>query len=150
MHGEKMVQIFYSMDYNEVLPTEAEISLFQLHARMFTLSDAYDICELRHVAADKSSAQCLTAWRPSDSFSSIHDVYVAAPPSAPRLRKIVCTAIRKKPPALINDKAVAKQSIVLRVVRNKVRRPFKLGVNIAKKARRSTVRSLSHSLSKLQ
>lgn len=74
---------------------------------MYILADAYNICELRCVAADKFQAQCVTAWRPSDLFSSIHDVYDTAVPSAARLRNIACTAIRKKIPALIKNETVA-------------------------------------------
>ena len=61
---KKMVQFFYSMSYNDDIPelTEREtlslISLLQLHARMFTLGDRYDISGLRDVAVKKYSSRC--------------------------------------------------------------------------------------------
>jgi hypothetical protein len=103
---EKLVQYLYSTDYNEIIPTVAETSLFQLHARMFSLADAYDIPKLRTVAADKYSAHCFTIWKVSDFFLSIRDVYDETRPSA--LRQIACKAIRGKLPALANDKVVGK------------------------------------------
>jgi hypothetical protein len=39
VHLRKLVGFFYSNDYDEDLPEEADISVLQLHAQMFLLAD---------------------------------------------------------------------------------------------------------------
>jgi hypothetical protein len=50
---DKLVQFFYSMDYDEVLPADADDSLLKLHAKMFALADRFEISDLLSVAANK-------------------------------------------------------------------------------------------------
>ena len=69
------------MDYDEVIPLGADVSVLQLHAGMFALADKYEILDLLSVAANKYSARCLTSWEPSEFLSSIPDVYDGTPPS---------------------------------------------------------------------
>lgn len=104
---EKLVQFFYSMDYDEKLPVEAELSLLQLHAKMFSLADEYIIPDLLSVAADKYSARCLKSWKSSEFLSSIHDVYNGTPPSVSLLRRVAYTAIRRNLPTMLNEEATA-------------------------------------------
>jgi speckle-type POZ protein len=103
-----MVQFFYSMDYDDTLPADADLSLFQLHARMFSLADEYMIPSLLSVAADKYSAQCLGSWNPSEFLSSIHDVYNGTPSRVSRLRRAACTAMRSNLPTMLKEEAIAR------------------------------------------
>jgi hypothetical protein len=56
------------MDYDDDIPLDADVSVLQLHARMFALADKYKILDLDSVAANKYSARCLTSWEPSNSY----------------------------------------------------------------------------------
>jgi hypothetical protein len=105
---DRLVQFFYNMDYDEVLPLYADVTILQLHARMFALADKYEIPDLPSVAADKYSARCLTFWKPLEFLSSIQDVYDGTPPSISLLRKIAYTAIRRNLPAMLNDETISK------------------------------------------
>jgi hypothetical protein len=104
----KLVQIFYSIDYDEAIPDDSDVSVLQLHAKMFALADKYEIIDLLSVAADKYSARCLTFWEPSEFLSSISDVYNGTPPSISALRRHVYTEIRRKLPAMLNDKTISE------------------------------------------
>jgi hypothetical protein len=103
------VQFFYSMDYDEVIPVDADVSVLQLHARMFSLADKFEIPDLLSVAANKYSVRCLSSWEPSEFLSSIRDVYDGTPPSITLLRKIAYTAIRRNLPTMLNDGTISKQ-----------------------------------------
>jgi hypothetical protein len=104
---DRLVQFLYNMDYDEVMPLDADLSVLQLHARMFALADKYEISDLLSVAANKYSARCLTAWEPSEFLSSIPDVYDGTPPSISTLRRHAYTAIRKNLPAMLNDETIS-------------------------------------------
>jgi hypothetical protein len=104
---EKLVQFFYSLDYDETIPVEVDVSSYQLHAQMFALADLYDIPELLSVAAHKYLARCHNVWKPLELLSSIPDVYDSTPLSVPLLRNIACTAIRKKLPTMLEEEIVA-------------------------------------------
>lgn len=95
------------MDYDEKLPVEAELSLLQLHAKMFSLADEYIIPGLLSVAAETYSARCLKSWESSEFLSSIHDVYNGTPPSVSLLRKVAYTAIRRNLSTILNEEATA-------------------------------------------
>jgi hypothetical protein len=96
------------MDYDGTIPQDADVSVLQLHARMFALADKYEILDLLSVAANKYSARCLTSWEPSEFLSSIPDVYDETPPSISALRRHAYTAIRRNLPAMLNDQTISK------------------------------------------
>jgi speckle-type POZ protein len=106
---EKLVQFFYSLNYSDVIPVNTDTSPLQLHAKMFGLADEYGIPGLLPVAARKYLAQCVDSWEPSEFLTSIPDVYDAAPARVTMLRRIVCTAIRRVLPELLNEEAVAER-----------------------------------------
>jgi hypothetical protein len=102
----KLVQFFYSIYYDEAIPEDSDVSVLQLHARMFALADKFEIIDLLSVPADKYSARCLTSWELSEFLSSIPDVYNGTPPPISALRRHAYTAIRRKLPAMLNDKTI--------------------------------------------
>ena len=108
---KKMVQFFYNTSYNDDIPevtegeTESLISLLQLHARMFALSDRYDIPGLRDVAVKKYSSRC--AGEPLEFIESICDVYERTPSSNRPLRDAACIRMRKNLPKMLENEAVA-------------------------------------------
>jgi hypothetical protein len=104
---EKLVQFFHNMDYDDGIPLDADVSVLQLHARIFALADKYEILDLDSVAANKYSARCLTSWEPSEFLSSILDVYDGTPTSIFPLRRYACTVIRRNLLAMLNDKTIS-------------------------------------------
>ena len=113
---QKMVQFFYSMNYDDDIPEEIEateretvsrISLLQLHARMFALGDRYDIPGLRDVAVKKYSSRCTVFWESLEFLESICDVYGRTPSSVQHLRNAACFLMRKNLPKMLDDEAVA-------------------------------------------
>ncbi|EUC39645.1 hypothetical protein COCMIDRAFT_110964 [Bipolaris oryzae ATCC 44560] len=105
---KKLVDFFYSSEYDNCLPEEADISLLQLHARMFALADQYDIPGLTHLAAGKYFSRCTTSWEPLEFLVSLQDVYETSPASTRLLRDTACTAIRKHLPRMLNSEGVAE------------------------------------------
>lgn len=103
---KKMVAFFYNLDYDNDLPEEADMSLLQLHVRMFALADQYDIPGLSVLAADKYSSRCVVTWRPMEVLTSIPDVYGTTPLYIRQLRDTACTAIREHLPRMLQDKDV--------------------------------------------
>ncbi|KAF2802865.1 uncharacterized protein BDZ99DRAFT_548055, partial [Mytilinidion resinicola] len=103
---KKMVSFFYDMDYDDNLPEETDISLLQLHARMFALADEYDIQGLSTIAQEKYSSRC-AVWRPREFLESIHDVYGRTPTTTRQLRDAACMAIRKNLPKMLEDEGIA-------------------------------------------
>ena len=106
---DKLVQFFYSMDYDDILPENADVFLLKLHAKMFALADRFEIPDLLSVVANKYSFRCLTSWEPLEFLSSIQDVYDGRPPSVSSLRRIAYTAIRRNLPAMLDDEIVLGQ-----------------------------------------
>ena len=108
---KKMVDFFYSMDYDDGTPevTEQEagprLSLLQLHARMFALGDRYDIPGLRDMAVKKYSSRCAVSQDPLELLGSVCDVYRRTPGSIRQLRNATCILIRKKLPKMLEDEA---------------------------------------------
>lgn len=108
---KKMVNFFYSMDYDDDIPemTEQEagprLSLLQLHARMFALGDRYDIPGLREVAVKKYSSRCAVFWDPLELIGSVCDVYRRTPASIRQLRNAACILMRKNLPKMLDDEA---------------------------------------------
>ncbi|KAL6153465.1 hypothetical protein ACJBU6_08614 [Exserohilum turcicum] len=76
---EKLVDFFYSSEYDDCLPEEADVSLLQLHARMFALADQYDIPGLSHLAVEKYFSRCTTSWEPLEFLVSLKDVMKPPP-----------------------------------------------------------------------
>ena len=105
---KKLVDFFYSSEYDDCLPEEADISLLQLHARMFALADQYDIPGLSHLAAEKYFSRCTASWEPLEFLVSLQDVYETTPVSTRLLRNTACTAIRKQLPRMLDNKDVAE------------------------------------------
>lgn len=110
---EKMVDFFYSMNYDDEIAeateqeTPLDISLLQLHARMFALGDRYDIPGLRDVALEKYTSRCATLAEPVEFIESIYDVYERTPTSIKQLRNAACTGMRKDLREMLEDKTVA-------------------------------------------
>lgn len=105
---KKLVDFFYSSEYDDCLPEDADISLLQLHARMFALADQYDIPGLSNLAAEKYSSRCTASWTPLELIVSLQDVYETTPVSIRQLRNIACMAVRKHLPEMLNNKEVAE------------------------------------------
>ena len=107
-----MVNFFYSMDYDDNISevTEQEtgprLSLLQLHARIFTLGDRYDIPGLRDVAVKKYSSRCAVSRDPLELIESICDVYERTTASVRQLRNAACVLTRRKLPKMLDDEAV--------------------------------------------
>lgn len=106
---KKLVAFFYDSDYDNELPDGTELSLFQLHTRMFALADQYDIPNLCVVAARKYFSQCDTSWKPMEFLASVRVVYETTPSSIKTLRHLVCKAIRKHLPQMLEDESVSKK-----------------------------------------
>ena len=108
---EKMVDFFYSMDYDAGIPEDAEpenpshMYPLQLHARMFALGDRYDISGLRDVAVKKYSSRCTGALDSLEFIESIHDVYETTPMSVRQLREAACSLMRRDLPQRLDDEA---------------------------------------------
>jgi hypothetical protein len=63
------------MDYDKVLPADADASLLRLHAKMFATAGRFDIPDLLLVAANNCSVRCLTSWEPIELLASIRGVF---------------------------------------------------------------------------
>ena len=110
---KKMVNFFYSLSYNDNISeatdqeTPSHISPLQLHARMFTLGDRFDIPGLRDVAVKKYSSRCAISLEPLEFIESIYDVYKRTPASAGQLRNAACILLRKNLLKMLDDEAFA-------------------------------------------
>ncbi len=110
---KKMVAFFYSMNYDDDISeatereTSLNISLLQLHARMFALGDRYDIPGLREAAVKKYSSRCAAIPEPVEFIESIYNVYERTPTSIKQLRNAACTLMRKNLLEMLDDKTVA-------------------------------------------
>ena len=99
------------MDYDTSMleDTETEsppqMSPLQLHARMFTLGDRYDISGLRSVAAKKYSSRCDVS-EPLEFIDSIYDVYEGTPASIGQLRALACIRMRSRLPKILDEEVV--------------------------------------------
>ena len=102
-----MVAFFYHLDYNDHLPDKSELSLIQLHARMFSIADQYEIPSLGGLALRKYSYGQAVSQNPVELLESIHDVYETTPSCIGQLREIACMAIRRHLPRILDDKDVA-------------------------------------------
>jgi hypothetical protein len=105
---EKMVTFFYNTDYDDDLPDGTELSLLQLHTRMFALADQYEILNLSTIAAKKYCSRCAVSWTPTEFLASIRDVYGSTPSCVRNLRDSACMAIRKHLPQMLDDESIAK------------------------------------------
>lgn len=105
---KKLVNFFYSSEYDDCLPEDANVSLLQLHARMFSLADQYDIPSLSNLAAEKYSSRCIASWTPLELLVSLQDVYETTPLSIRRLHNTACMAVRKHLPGMLDNKEVAE------------------------------------------
>ncbi|OAL42720.1 hypothetical protein IQ07DRAFT_525665, partial [Pyrenochaeta sp. DS3sAY3a] len=106
---ENLVEFFYSMDHDEVMPEGTNVSPLQLHAQMFALADRYDISELLSVAAKKYCERCTNSWEPIEFLDSIEDVYELTPASMDSLRKAACVTIRRHLPGILDDSVTAER-----------------------------------------
>lgn len=110
---KKMVDFLYSMNYSDDMleeagqQTEQNISLLQLHTRMFALGDRYDIPTLRDAAIKKYSSRCAASWEPIEFLQSIYDVYGSTAGTVRQLRDAICTLARKNLPRMLEDDDVA-------------------------------------------
>ena len=113
MELKKMVNFFYSMNYDDEIPEETgdetrpPISLLQLHARMFALGDRYDIPGLRDMAVKKYSFRASAPGVPLELLESIYDVYKGTPASVRQLRDAAGVLVRKNLPKMPDEAAVA-------------------------------------------
>ena len=105
---KKLVDFFYRSEYDDCLPEDADVSLLQLHAKMFALGDQYNIPSLSNLAAEKYSARCTASWTPLELLVSLEDVYEATPHSIRLLRNTACMAVRHHLPAMLGNKEVAE------------------------------------------
>jgi hypothetical protein len=117
VHLRKLVGFFYSNDYDEDLPEEADISVLQLHAQMFLLADQYDIPQLLLVAGEKFYARCVSSWDALEFLHSMCDLYKLTPPSIIRLRRTACVVIRGYLPEMLDDAVTAEcyEKIILEI-----------------------------------
>jgi hypothetical protein len=113
MELKKIVNFFYSMNYDDEIPEEAghktrpPISLLQLHARMFTLGDRYDILGLRDVAVKKYSARAAVSGVSLELLESIYDVYKGTYAFIRQLRDTASVLVRKNLLKMLNEAAIA-------------------------------------------
>jgi hypothetical protein len=113
MELKKMVNFFYSMNYDDEIPEETgdetrpPISLLQLHARMFALGDRYDVPGLRDTAVKKYSSRATVPGVPLELLESIYDVYKGTPASVRQLRDAAGILVRKSLPKMLDEAAVA-------------------------------------------
>lgn len=87
----KMVDFFYTADYDENIPTASEdeeksMSPLQVASRMFALGDQYDIPRLRELSAVKYSNRLGQSIHLTEFLKSIPDVYGLTPGSVRELR----------------------------------------------------------------
>jgi hypothetical protein len=99
----KMIDFFYSTDYDEDLPEAADTSVLQLHTETFLLADQYDITGLLSIVAKKYWARCVSAWDALEFLHSLRNLYKLAPPSIFRLRKFACLVVRGHLPEMLDD-----------------------------------------------
>jgi hypothetical protein len=104
---KKLVNFFYDSEYDDCLPEDADLSLLQLHARMFALADQYDIPGLKTLAAEKYSSRCTTS-QTLELLVSLRDVYETTPPSIRRLRHTAYIAVRKRLPEILRNKEASE------------------------------------------
>src|SRR5271156_1713249 len=113
MELKKMVNFFYSMNYDDEIPEETgdetrpPISLLQLHARMFALGDRYDVPGLRDMAVKKYSSRVAVPGAPLELLESIYDVYKGTPASVRQIRDTADVLVRKNLPKMLDEAAVA-------------------------------------------
>jgi hypothetical protein len=107
VHLKKMIDFFYSTDYDEDLPEIANTSALQLHAQMFLLADQYDIPGLLFIAAKKFRARCVNSWDALEFLQSMRELYKLTPPSIIRLRETACVVIRGRLPEMLDDAVTA-------------------------------------------
>jgi speckle-type POZ protein len=104
----KMVAFLYDFDYDDDVPDEADISLLQLHARMFALADQYDVPSLGALSLRKYSSRCTVSWNSIKFLVSVQDVYETTPSCIRQLRKTACIAIQKHLPSMLQDEYIAQ------------------------------------------
>jgi hypothetical protein len=104
----KMIDFFYSTDYDEDLLEAADISVLQLHAQMFLLADQYDIPGLLFITAKKFRARCVNSWDALEFLHSMRDLYKLTPPPIIRLREFACVMIRGYLPEMLDDGVTAE------------------------------------------
>jgi hypothetical protein len=95
---EKLVDYFYTMDYDENGSGQLEqhISGLQVHARMFALADKYDVEGLRELSSEKFQARSITSPKNVlELLESVPDVYTLTPPSQKTLRYKVAFKVKK-------------------------------------------------------
>jgi hypothetical protein len=105
MHLRKMIDFFYSTDYDDDLSETANTSVVQLHAQMFLLADQYDIPGLLFIAAKKFRARCVDSW---DALHSMRNLYKLTPPSMIGLREFACVVIPGHLPEMLDDAVTAE------------------------------------------
>jgi hypothetical protein len=97
-----MVNFFYKFNY-----AETDSNQLQMHIRMFTLADQYDIPRLGTLAVRKYYDECMSSWSPQEFLMCIKDIYQATPDSVTRLRDTACIVIQKHMPQMLEDKDVS-------------------------------------------
>jgi hypothetical protein len=108
VHLRKMIDFFYSTDYDGDVLEVANTSVLQLHAQMFLLADQYDIPGLLSIAAKKFRARCIDSWDALELLQSMRDLYKLTPPSMIRLREFACVVIRGHLPEMLDDAVTAE------------------------------------------
>jgi hypothetical protein len=103
VHLKKMVDFFYSTDYDEDPPEVANTSVLQLHAQIILLADQYDIPGLLFIAEKKFRARCVDSWDALEFLHSMRELYKLTPPSIIRLRETACVEIRGHLPEMLDD-----------------------------------------------
>lgn len=107
VHLKKLIDFFYSTDYDEDLPEVANTSVLQLHAQMFLLADQYDIPGLLFIAVKKFRARCVNSWDALEFLHSMREIYKLTPPAIIRLRETACVVIRGYLPEMLDDAVTA-------------------------------------------
>ena len=105
---ERLVNFFYHGEYSHDLEENVDISLLQLHARMFSLADQYEIPHLGALAAHSFASRCTQSWLADEFLASISDIYETTPSSVAQLRVTACMEIRKHLPAMLHEKDAAE------------------------------------------
>ncbi len=106
---QRMVDYFYHADYSDDLGEKAEIHPLQLHVKMFSLGDQYEIPHLSTVAAQKYSTRCTSSWDAFEFLTSIADIYETTPSCIKQLRDMACLEIRKHLPGMLKNTIVAEE-----------------------------------------
>ena len=104
---QQLVRFFYNAEYDDD-SEEAGLSPLQLHARMFSLADQYDVLDLDNLAAEKYRTRCIASWEPLEFLRSIPVVYESSADCMRRLRDIACATCRHHLPGMLDGEDIAQ------------------------------------------